>query len=57
LYDGFPSICGSDNITNSGVDFLWINKSGAVETPTTKGAIELATIEVVVELILSFSLP
>jgi hypothetical protein len=53
LNDDFPSICGSDNRTNWGVDFFWINKSGAVETPTTKVAI----IEVVVGIILSFSPP
>jgi hypothetical protein len=57
LYDDLPSIYGSDNRTSWGVDFLWINKSGAVETPTTKVVVELTTIEVVVEIITSSSPP
>jgi hypothetical protein len=57
MYDGLPSICGSDNRTNLGVHFLWINKSGVVETPTTKVVVEPTTIEVVVEIITSPSPP
>jgi hypothetical protein len=53
LYDGLPSIYQSDNRTNWGVDFLWINKSGVVKTPTTKVVVELVTIELVGEIISS----
>jgi hypothetical protein len=57
LYDGLPSVCGSDNKTNWGVDFLWINKMGAVKTQTTKVVVELTTIEMAIEIITSSSPP